>query len=135
MKKAAKTPRAGAVRYPSKASLAEMPERAPDARVLPNRFAARIAKDGGQLLELEGAEPQWLPANRGRPKTGATSEVSKPRSLRLPDSVWERLQARAEAEGVGVHTLLRKLVASYLEGPAKVQPRAHGKRDKGQARG
>ncbi len=120
MKKAAKKVaptrrRAATVKYPSKASLREMPERAEGARSKRNKFAAQIAKDGGLLYEVDGEKPRWVPLPQGRPKTGVTVEPSKPRSVRLPDTIWEELQARARSRGVGVHTLLRKLVAEYLK--------------------
>lgn len=116
MKKAAKAarPRASAIKYPSKAALREMPERKASAKTRPNKFAAQIAKDGGLTYAVDGKEPRWVPLPQGRPKRGAETEASKPRSVRLPDSVWEELQARAAAQGVGVHTLLRELVAEYL---------------------
>jgi hypothetical protein len=92
-----------------------MPERSANAKTKPNKFAAKIAKDGGLSYQVDGEEPRWVPLPQGRPRKGAETEPSKPRSLRLPDSIWERLQEHAKARGVGVHTLLRELVAKYLE--------------------
>lgn len=117
MKKAAKgtrQSRASAIKYPSKASLREMPERGAKSKTRKNKFAAQIAKDGGLAYQVDGESPQWMPLPQGRPKKGSETEPSKPRTVRLPDSVWQELQARAEARGVGVHTLLRELVAAYL---------------------
>jgi len=117
MKKAAKKVarrRASAIQYPSKASLREMPERSARAKTATNKFAAQIAKDGGLSYQVDGKAPRWIPLPQGRPKNGAEAEPSKPRTVRLPDSVWEELRARAETRGVGVHTLLRELVAAYL---------------------
>lgn len=118
MKKAAKkraTKRASPVQEPSRASLREMPERrAGSKKARPNKFAAKIAKAGGLTYQVDGEEPRWIPLPKGRPKKGVEVENSTPRSVRLPDSVWERLQELAKERGVGVHTLLRKLVAAYL---------------------
>ena len=119
MKKAAKkkkTPSTLTVQHPvGRMPKAQVAELKPDAKLKPNRFAAQIAKAGGYWVKADGKEPRWVPHNReGRPKKGERSEPSKPRSVRLPDSVWEELQARAKQRGVAVHTLLRELVAASL---------------------
>jgi len=94
---------------------ADVPELNAKAKLKPNRFAAKIARDGGYWVKAEGKEPRWVPYKAdGRPKKGEASAPSKVRSVRLPDSVWEELQLRAKRRGVGVHTLLRELVAAYL---------------------
>jgi hypothetical protein len=103
------------VKYPSKASLREMPERRADVKTKTNKFAAKIAKAGGIALELDGAGAKWIPLPQGRPKKGTVTEASKPRAIRLPDSVWSELQSRAKKRGVGVHTLLREVVAAFLK--------------------
>ncbi len=113
MKSARKKVR-GAIKYPSKASLREMPERRADAKTKPNKFFKTIAKDGGLLFETEGKPTKWIPLAQGRPRKGTDTEASKPRAVRLPDSIWNQLQARAKRRGVGVHTLLRELVAEFL---------------------
>jgi hypothetical protein len=113
MKSARKKAR-GAIKYPSKASLREMPERRVDAKTKPNKFFKQIEKDGGLLFEMEGQPAKWIPLPQGRPRKTDKTEPSKPRSVRLPDSVWDELQARAKKRGVGVHTLLRELVAEFL---------------------
>jgi macrodomain Ter protein organizer (MatP/YcbG family) len=95
-------------------AITRMPERKARAKTKPNKFAARIAKDGGLSYEVDGKEPRWVPLPQGRPKAGAEVEPSKPRSVRLPDSVWEKLQELAKERGVDVHTLLRALVAAYV---------------------
>lgn len=93
----------------------KVPELNANAKLKPNRFAAKIAREGGYWVKTDGKEPRWVPYKRdGRPKKGELSEPSKVRSVRLPDSVWQELQARARQRGVGVHTLLRELVAKYL---------------------
>jgi Ribbon-helix-helix protein, copG family len=84
------------------------------AKTKPNKFAARIAKDAGLSYEVDGKEPRWVPLPQGRPKAGTEVEPSKPRSVRLPDSVWAKLQELAKVRSVGVHTLLRELVAAYV---------------------
>jgi hypothetical protein len=103
------------VKYPSKASLREMPERRVGTKTKPNKFAAKIAKDGGLEFQRDGEPAQWIPLRQGRPKKGAETEPSKPRAVRLPDTIWSELQARAKKRGVGVHTLLRELVAAFLK--------------------
>jgi hypothetical protein len=114
MKSARNKKASSATRYPSKASLREMPERRANAKTKPNKFAAKIAKEGGLTYQVDGEKPRWVPLPQGRPKKSEATEASKPRSVRLPDSVWDELQAHAKARGVGVHTLLRELVAEYL---------------------
>lgn len=114
MKNARKGKARDIVKYPSKASLREMPERRANAKTKPNKFAAKIAKQGGLTYQVDGEKPRWVPLPQGRPKKSDATEASKPRSVRLPDSVWDELQARAKERGVGVHTLLRELVAEYL---------------------
>jgi hypothetical protein len=118
MKKSAKKKRTKAltVEHPTgKVPRSRVPELKPDAELKPNRFAAKIARDGGYWMKADGAEPRWVPyKGDGRPKKSEPSEPSKVRSVRLPDSVWQELQARAKRRGMGVHTLLRELVAKYL---------------------
>jgi hypothetical protein len=114
MKNARKSRGRVAVKYPSKASLREMPERHANTKTKPNKFAAKIAKQGGLTYQVDGEKPRWVPLPQGRPKKSTATEPSKPRSVRLPDSVWDELQARAQRRGVGVHTLLRELVAEFL---------------------
>lgn len=122
MKNARKKTSRGALEKPSKASLREMPERRLGAKTTPNKFAAKIAKAGGLTYEVDGEKPRWVPLPHGRPKKSDASEPSKPRSVRLPDSVWAELQERAKERGIGVHTLLRDLVAQFM-GRAAAKPR------------
>ena len=103
------------IKEPSKAALSEMPERRADAKTRPNKFAAQISKAGGLTYVVDGQKPQWVPLPQGRPKKSQASEPSKPRSVRLPDSIWEGLQERAKERGIGVHTLLRELVAQFMK--------------------
>jgi hypothetical protein len=124
MKNARKGRARAAAKYPSKASLREMPERRADTETKPNKFAAKIAKAGGLTYEPDGEEPRWVPLPQGRPKKTDVTEPSKPRSVRLPDSVWAELQKRARERGIGVHTLLRELVAHFMGGAAKPRKRA-----------
>jgi hypothetical protein len=49
------------VKYPSKASLREMPERRADVKTKPNKFFKQIEKDGGLLFEMEGKPKKWIP--------------------------------------------------------------------------
>jgi hypothetical protein len=92
-----------------------MPERRADVKTKPNKFFKQIEKDGGLLFEMEGKPKKWIPLPQGRPRKGTVTEASKPRAIRLPDSVWSELQLRAKKRGVGVHTLLREVVAAFLK--------------------
>jgi len=104
-----------------------MPERRAGAKTAPNKFAAKIAKAGGLSYEVDGEKPRWVPLPHGRPKKTDTSEPSKPRSVRLPDSVWAELQERAKERGIGVHTLLRQLVAQFMN-QANARPRKRARK-------
>jgi len=59
---------------------------------------------------------------RGRPRKGATAEGTTTKSLRLPDSAWVELGKRADAMGISVHELLRRLVAECLYTQTTVPP-------------
>jgi hypothetical protein len=92
-------------------------------KLKPNKFYKQIEKDGGLLLEPDGQASKWIPLPQGRPRKGELTEPSTPRSVRLPDSVWSELQARAKERGVGVHTLLRELVAQFMGKVTKTRKR------------
>jgi hypothetical protein len=92
-------------RQPSKASLREIPEiDFSKARVRRNSYAARIAKEG--IVVQVG---------RGRPKKLLEVGGTHPRSVRFPDAVWKRIEARAKAEGLTVHAALRDAIIAWLE--------------------
>lgn len=88
---------------PSAASLREIPELDKDVKVL-GRGAAGLRR-----------AKALLSTKRGRPKKGQRAEGSTPRSVRLPDRVWERLEEEAERRGQSVHALLREAIAKWLE--------------------
>ncbi len=92
-------------REPSKASLREIPEiDFAKVRVRHNPYAARIAKEG--IVVQVG---------RGRPKKLLEVGGTRPRSVRFPEVVWERIEARAKAKGVTVHAALREAILAWLK--------------------
>lgn len=89
---------------PGAAALREMPE--PDlelARVRPNPYARRI-RAGGISLQI----------GRGRPPREHEVGPTVTRSVRLPTSVWARIDKRARAEGIAGHALLRRAIGKLV---------------------
>lgn len=92
-------------RGPSRSSLREIPEiDFRTAKVRPNPYAKRIAKEG-----------YTIHVTRGRPKKGTETGPTAPRSVRFPVEVWKHLEKRAKAEGMPLHAALRAAVLSWLE--------------------
>ena len=92
-------------REPSKASLREIPEiDFSKAKVRKNPYAARIAKEG---IELQ--------VGRRRPAKAAEVGGTVPRSVRFPDEVWRRLEARAKRRGLTLHAALREAILGWLK--------------------
>jgi hypothetical protein len=93
---------------PSPASLKAIPE-ADFGRVKVRRsnYAERI-KAGGLTLQV----------GRGRPRGGAETGPTVPKSVRLPPAIWKELEKRARAEGVAVHALVRKAILALLRSAA-----------------
>ncbi|MGE5183859.1 MAG: hypothetical protein ACM31C_17435 [Acidobacteriota bacterium] len=60
------------------------------------------------------AEPIELQYGRGRPAKGREVGATPARSLRLPQSAWDALEAEAREKHTTVHALLRELVATHL---------------------
>ena len=90
---------------PSEASLKEMPEADfSKLKTRRNRYAKRI-EAGGMTLQV----------GRGRPRRGHEVGPSVLKSVRLPPSVWAKLQAHARAEGLAVHALLRRAILDLLK--------------------
>ncbi len=93
---------------PSKASLREIPEiDFSSAKVRKNPYAARIAAEG--LVVQVG---------RGRPKKLLEVGETRPRSVRFPEAVWKRLQARAKKKGLTLHAALREAILTWLKDAA-----------------
>jgi hypothetical protein len=92
---------------PTARSLAEIPE------VDFSRVRAHRNADAGRarraVLQLQ--------AGRGRPKRGQEVGPTPGRSIRLPMTVWEALEAAARDAGTTVHALLRLAVTHLLETP------------------
>jgi hypothetical protein len=104
MKKAKKRSRT----EPSAASLREIPEiDFSKARVHPNPYAARIAKEG--IVVQVG---------RGRPKRILEVGGTRPRSVRFPTTVWKEIEARARIRGLTVHAALREAILAWLQAAA-----------------
>jgi hypothetical protein len=91
---------------PSPDSLAELPPTSfsVGTRLRRNPYANRAAESRSKL--------QY---GRGRPAAGNEIGPTTPRSLRLPDAVWDELEAEAKARSTTVHALLRELITLYLE--------------------
>lgn len=89
---------------PSVASLREMPELSPKAKLRPNPYAERIAKEG-----------MAIHVRRGRPKKGEETGPTTPRSIRFPDAFWKDIETQAKADGLSVHAALREAVMAWLQ--------------------
>jgi hypothetical protein len=88
----------------SAASLREMPEvDLARARTRRNPYAKRIAAEGISLH-----------IGRGRPKRGEEAGPTVPKSIRLPEQIWERIKERAQKEGLTLHAALRAAVTEWL---------------------
>jgi hypothetical protein len=87
----------------------------------------KITADGGYWAGPEGSL-RWYPVGKGgRPKKDSGVESSSPHSIRLPDSLWERLDKEAKKVGVTRHAFLRKIVVDVLakaDSAAKPRKRA-----------
>jgi hypothetical protein len=91
-------------REPSKASLREIPEiDFTKVKVRKNPYAERIAKEG--IVVQVG---------RGRPKKLLEVGRTQPRSVRFPDAVWEKIEARAKKRGLTLHAALREAILAWL---------------------
>lgn len=90
-------------RGPSRSSLREMPEIDLAKAGRRNLYARRIAAEGITLQ-----------IGRGRPKQGEEVGPTVPRSVRLPEPVWELLAERAKKEGIPLHAALRAAVLEWL---------------------
>jgi hypothetical protein len=91
---------------PSRSSLREMPEvDFKKAKVRRNPYARRIATEGISVR-----------VGRGRPKKGAETGPTVPRSVRFPASVWEHLERCAKADGIPLHAALRAAVIAWVNG-------------------
>ena len=93
---------------PSKASLKEIPEiDFKTASLRANPYAARIAAEG---LVIQ--------VGRGRPRRIMEVGTTHPRSVRFPDSIWARVEARAKEKRITVHAALREAILAWLRDAA-----------------
>jgi len=81
-----------------------------------NAFAGS-GERGGPTLEALWEMPQ-LPADalllrRGHPGKGKTRKTVA-RSVRLPEAVWRRIEARARARHLNVHQAMRAALLGWL---------------------
>ena len=89
---------------PSMASLEEMPEiDFTKARVRRNDHAARIRREGITVQ-----------VGRGRPRKLDEVGGTSPRSVRFPDAVWKRIEARARKRGISLHAALREAILAWI---------------------
>jgi len=131
---------------PSPASLREMPEiDFTRYHIRKNPYAAVIAREGASVIhdepsarsladlpEVDFSRAQvrrssyagrarralmQLKASRGRPKRGQEIGPTPARSIRLPTTAWEALEAAARDANTTVHALLRLAVSHLLETP------------------
>ena len=72
-----------------------------------NPYAARIAAEG--LVVQVG---------RGRPRKLLEVGATHPRSVRFPDSIWSRVEARAKEKRITVHAALREAILAWLHDAA-----------------
>ena len=101
---------------PSAASLEEMPEiDFEKARVRKNPYAARIAKDCGYWVAVDGERPRFVRTAQGRPRKGAPASTSMTKSVRFPKSVWKALERRAVKQGITLHAALREAIVDWLK--------------------
>lgn len=65
---------------------------------------------------FEGKEPLEPPIRlqRGRPKVGEEAPPTVVKAVRLPVQLLEKLQAKAEAQGLSLNALLQTAAAEYL---------------------
>jgi hypothetical protein len=54
-------------------------------------------------------------AKRGKPKVGQASVATKPRSIRLPDDVWLKLEEVASKQHVARHDLVKRIIVDWLQ--------------------
>ena len=128
---------------PSQATLAEMPEvDFARYRVHKNRFAARIAAEGSELVHDEPSPAsvaeipevdlrsvkRWknpwpkhlnesalaMHTRRGRPARGEETGPTVTRSIRIPVALDKALAALARNEDITVHALMRNVLASRV---------------------
>jgi hypothetical protein len=91
-------------RGPSRASLREIPEiDFSTAEIRRNPYAAKVLAEGISIQ-----------AGRGRPRKGAETGPTVPRSVRFPKGVWKNLEKKAKAQGLPLHAALRAAVLAWL---------------------
>ncbi len=134
---------------PSAASLAELPEVKLGSSARRNPYAARLAREGVELVhdgpsaeslaempetrltprakrnpyaERIAAGLQSMRVGGGRPRAGEEVGPTPVRSVRLPTAIWDALEAEAAATGITVHAVLRAAVTTFLLARLDVVP-------------
>ena len=90
---------------PSKESLAEIPEA--DFTLVRGRRNPYARRAAEALANMQ--------YGKGRPRRGSEVGPTMARSIRLPQAVWDALEAEARRTGTSVHALLREAVTAYLK--------------------
>jgi hypothetical protein len=101
-------------REPSAASLREMPEVdfSKVKKLDRGHYYKKALAAGGYYDGPDGK--RWVPMGPGRPKKGTQVEHTSPKSIRLPDGLWEQLDREAKKRGTTRHSLLREMIADYF---------------------
>jgi hypothetical protein len=97
-------------REPSRASLREIPEVDFErGKVRRNPYAERALVEG------------IVRVGRGRPKRGAETGPTVPKSVRFPVDVWAELEAAARAEGLTLHSAIRAAIVEWARHRARAR--------------
>ena len=77
---------------------------------------ARLPKTRAEFYALvDQAERDLKPVRRGRPKAGESRASTSTHSLRLPDTVWIRLQAAAKRRHLSPNAAAAMALAAWVE--------------------
>lgn len=83
-----------------------------------NPYAAKIRKDGGYTVSVDGKKSYFVRVGAGRPKTGEKTEPTTTLTLRLPVSVLEDYKSSAKAKKATLNAELVARLASRRRQPA-----------------
>ena len=92
-------------------SLAELPK-----VYVPLDEAKRTRERDAAWIEMRLGPGVPRITSPGRPRKGTVVEAGRVHSIRVPDSDWEALQARAKAAGLSTNTAIRLAVLSWTNG-------------------
>jgi hypothetical protein len=83
-----------------------------------NAFAGADQRGGPSLLalwEMPEVRPDAVLLRRGHPGKG-NARATLVRSIRLPESVWKELEAKARAKHLNVHQAMRAALLGWIQG-------------------